>query len=100
MPRRTRQRGKPPLAPEQLDSWLAIKADGNAVAYFGKMDMGQGADVAIAQMVAEELDLPSERVSVVMGDTAPASTRAAPPARPACGMAACDCATLRPRRAA
>ena len=34
------------------------------------MDMGQGVDVAIAQIVAEELDVPFERVSVVMGDTA------------------------------
>ena len=61
---------KPPLAPDQLDSWLAIKSDGDVVAYFGKMDMGQGVDVAIAQIVAEELDVPLARVSVVMGDTA------------------------------
>jgi nicotinate dehydrogenase subunit B len=61
---------KPPLAPDQLDSWLAIKADGGVVAYFGKMDMGQGVDVAIAQIVAEELDVPLGRVEVVMGDTA------------------------------
>src|SRR6201982_864335 len=61
---------KPPLAPDQLDSWLAIKSDGNVVAYFGKMDMGQGVDVAIAQIVAEELDGPRGRVGVVMGDTA------------------------------
>src|SRR5215469_12294648 len=62
--------GKPPLAPDQLDSWLAIKTDGGVVAYFGKMDMGQGVDVAIAQIVADELDVPLARVSVVMGDTA------------------------------
>jgi nicotinate dehydrogenase subunit B len=61
---------KPPLAPNQLDSWLAIKADGDVIAYFGKMDMGQGVDVAIAQIVAEELDVPFARVGVVMGDTA------------------------------
>jgi len=61
---------KPPLSPDRLDSWLAVKADGYVVAYFGKMDMGQGVDVAIAQIVAEELDVPFERVSVVMGDTA------------------------------
>jgi CO/xanthine dehydrogenase Mo-binding subunit len=61
---------KPPLAPDQLDSWLAVKADGDVVAYFGKMDMGQGVDVAIAQIVAEELDMPFERVSIIMGDTA------------------------------
>jgi CO/xanthine dehydrogenase Mo-binding subunit len=60
---------KPPLAPDQLDSWLAVKSDGDVVAYFGKMDMGQGVDVAIAQIVAEELDVPFKRVSVVMGDT-------------------------------
>jgi len=61
---------KPPLAPDQLDSWLAIKSDGDVVAYFGKMDMGQGVDVAIAQIVAEELDVSFERVGIVMGDTA------------------------------
>src|SRR5690606_39020950 len=36
---------------------------------FGKMDMGQGVDTAIAQVVAEELDVDVERVEVVMGDT-------------------------------
>ena len=61
---------KPPLSPDRLDSWLAVKADGDVVAYFGKMDMGQGVDVAIAQIVAEELDVPFDRVNVVMGDTA------------------------------
>ena len=62
--------GKPPLMPDQLDSWIAVLPDGNVTAFFGKMDMGQGVDVAIAQMVAEELDVAFERVEVVMGDTA------------------------------
>jgi CO/xanthine dehydrogenase Mo-binding subunit len=62
--------GKPPLVPDQLDSWIAILPDGSVTAYFGKMDMGQGVDVAIAQIVAEELDVAFEKVSVVMGDTA------------------------------
>ncbi|HTP94465.1 MAG TPA: molybdopterin cofactor-binding domain-containing protein [Burkholderiales bacterium] len=61
---------KPPLTPDELDSWIAIRADGGATAFFGKMDMGQGVDVAIGQIVAEELDLPFERVDVVMADTA------------------------------
>jgi CO/xanthine dehydrogenase Mo-binding subunit len=61
---------KPPLAPDQLDSWIAILPDGNVTAFFGKMDMGQGVDVAIAQMVAEELDVALDKVNVVMGDTA------------------------------
>ena len=59
-----------PLDPTQLDSYLAIHRDGSATAFFGKIDGGQGTDVGIAQIVAEELDLPSDRVAVVMGDTA------------------------------
>jgi nicotinate dehydrogenase subunit B len=61
---------KPPLTPDQLDSFIAVHPDGSATAFFGKMDMGQGTDLGIAQIVAEELDLPLERVAVVMGDTA------------------------------
>lgn len=62
--------GKPPLLPQELDSWIAVHPDGRVTAFFGKTEMGQGVDVAIAQMVAEELDVAYERVSVVMGDTA------------------------------
>lgn len=62
--------GKPPLAPEELDSWVAILPDGRVNAYYGKVDLGQGLEVAIAQIVAEELDVAFEKVNVVMGDTA------------------------------
>jgi CO/xanthine dehydrogenase Mo-binding subunit len=62
--------GKPPLLPSELDSWIAVLPDGSVTAFFGKMDMGQGVDTAIAQMVAEELDVAVDKVSVVMGDTA------------------------------
>ena len=50
---------EPPLGPTQLDSYLAIMRDGSATVFFGKIDGGQGTDVGIAQIVAEELDLPS-----------------------------------------
>src|SRR5207247_284654 len=62
--------GKPPLLPDELDSWIAMRPDANDTACFGKMDMGQGVDVAIGQIGAEELDVRFERVNVVMGDTA------------------------------
>src|SRR6266513_3592104 len=62
--------GKPPLLPTELDSWVAITADGRATAFFGKMDMGQSLDIAIAQIVAEELDVAVDKVDVVMGDNA------------------------------
>ena len=61
---------RPPLLPDQLDSYLRIGADGKVTVFFGKMDMGQGVDTAIAQIVAEELDVPFERVGVLMSDTA------------------------------
>ena len=64
------QGAKPPLTPDQLSSYIAVNADGSVAAYFGKMDMGHGLHVAIAQMVAEELDVPFKRVTVFMGDTA------------------------------
>ncbi|MFM1885660.1 MAG: Nicotinate dehydrogenase subunit [Pseudomonadota bacterium] len=56
--------------PGQLDSWIAVLADGSVQAAFGKMDMGHGLEVAIAQVVAEELDVALASVTVVMGDTA------------------------------
>src|SRR5207249_4991596 len=61
---------KPLLLPDELDSWIAVTPDGSVTAFFGKMDMGQGVDVAIAQIVADELDVAFDRVTVVMGDTA------------------------------
>jgi nicotinate dehydrogenase subunit B len=61
--------GPKPLDPTQLDSYLAIHRDGSATVFFGKIDGGQGTDVGIAQIVAEELDLPADRVAVVMDDT-------------------------------
>jgi CO/xanthine dehydrogenase Mo-binding subunit len=61
--------GKPPLVPTELDSWIAVLPDGRVQAFFGKMDMGQSLDVAIAQIVADELDVAFERVEVLMGDT-------------------------------
>jgi CO/xanthine dehydrogenase Mo-binding subunit len=55
--------------PGELDSWLAILPDGSVQACFGKMDMGHALEVAIAQIVAEELDVPVASVAIVMGDT-------------------------------
>lgn len=62
--------GTLPPVPGELDSWIAILPDGGVKAFFGKMDMGQSLDVAIAQIVAEELDVSVDRVEVLMGDTA------------------------------
>jgi nicotinate dehydrogenase subunit B len=53
-----------------LDAWLRIEADGSATIFAGKVELGQGILVALAQMAAEELDLPLARVAMISGDTA------------------------------
>ena len=54
---------------EKLSSYISIERDGTVIGYYGKIDGGQGLETSIAQLVAEEIDVPWERVRVVMGDT-------------------------------
>jgi CO/xanthine dehydrogenase Mo-binding subunit len=61
--------GKPPLLPSELDSFIAVQEDGSVKVFFGKIDAGHGLGAGIAQIVAEELDVPFEAVTVLMGDT-------------------------------
>jgi CO/xanthine dehydrogenase Mo-binding subunit len=53
----------------QLDSWLAIAADGSVTAYTGKCELGQGMQTAQIQLVAEELGVPVSRIRLVQCDT-------------------------------
>jgi nicotinate dehydrogenase subunit B len=53
----------------QLDSWIAIAADGSVVAYTGKCELGQGLFTAQTQLVAEELSVPLNRVRLMQCDT-------------------------------
>ena len=52
-----------------LDAWIRIGADGNATVCTGKVEYGQGILTALAQIAAEELDLPLDRVRMISGDT-------------------------------
>src|ERR1700687_4685690 len=54
----------------RLDAWLRIDADGSATIFAGKVELGQGILTALAQIAAEELDLPLARVGILSGDTA------------------------------
>ncbi len=56
-------------ASRQLDDWLAILPDGSILAYSGKVEVGTGVRTALAQIVAEELEVPLDMVHMVMGDT-------------------------------
>ncbi|HEY6862862.1 MAG TPA: molybdopterin cofactor-binding domain-containing protein, partial [Burkholderiales bacterium] len=55
---------------QQLDAWLSVGGDGKVSVYTGKVELGTGVQTALAQLVADELDVPFERVHMVMGDTA------------------------------
>jgi len=55
--------------PTQLDSWLAVGADGSVTAYTGKCEFGQGMYTAQIQLVAEELSVPVSRVKLLQCDT-------------------------------
>ena len=58
------------LDPRELDSWIAVMRDGGVVMYTGKVDIGTGSRTALTQIVADELDVPFNRVTMAMGDTA------------------------------
>jgi CO/xanthine dehydrogenase Mo-binding subunit len=58
-----------PLDPADVDSFLAFHADGTVTIYTGKVDVGTGLRIAVAQMAAEELGIPAQRIAVVDGDT-------------------------------
>jgi nicotinate dehydrogenase subunit B len=53
----------------KLDGWLRINADGTATVFTGKVELGQGILTALAQIAAEELDLPLTRIKMISGDT-------------------------------
>jgi carbon-monoxide dehydrogenase large subunit len=48
---------------------VRIDADGGATVLIGSQSTGQGHRTAYAQLVAEQLDLPPERVRMIQGDT-------------------------------
>lgn len=68
--------GMPPALPRSLqqtpdlDRWLRINADETITVFTGKVEYGQGLKTAVAQIVAEELNVSLVRIHVVMADTA------------------------------
>jgi nicotinate dehydrogenase subunit B len=54
----------------QVDSWLAVAADGRVTAYTGKCELGQGMYTVQTQLVAEELSVPLHRIHLIQCDTA------------------------------
>jgi nicotinate dehydrogenase subunit B len=55
--------------PGNVDAWLGIDRSGTVSVHFGKVELGTGIATAIAQIVAEELDVPVTSVKVAVADT-------------------------------
>jgi nicotinate dehydrogenase subunit B len=54
----------------RLDTWLRIERDGTVTVFTGKVEIGMGVITGLAQIVAEELDVPIDRIRMITGDTA------------------------------
>jgi CO/xanthine dehydrogenase Mo-binding subunit len=57
------------MDPTVLDSWMAISKDGTVTVFTGKVELGTGVVTALAQIVAEELDVSFKKVYMDSGDT-------------------------------
>jgi len=55
--------------PKDYNAFLRIGEDGTVTCYTGKIEMGQGIITSLPQMMADELNVPIEKVKMVMGDT-------------------------------
>ena len=57
------------ISPTTSVANITIAADGSTTLYCGTIDMGQGSDTAMAQIVGEVLDIPAQSVRIVPRDT-------------------------------
>jgi nicotinate dehydrogenase subunit B len=58
-----------PSYPTDFNAYLRIGADGRTTCFVGKVELGQGSMTALAQLLAEELDVSLNTVDMIMGDT-------------------------------
>ena len=49
--------------------WLFIHADGSVTAHTGRIEMGQGLKTVLSNLVSQGLQLPPDKVRLVLGDT-------------------------------
>ncbi len=55
--------------PNDISAWLHIDADGHVKVFTGKVEVGQNIRTSLAQAVAEELRVPFDSITMIMGDT-------------------------------
>ncbi|WP_373057641.1 molybdopterin cofactor-binding domain-containing protein [Zunongwangia sp. H14] len=55
--------------PDRINAWLRVLEDGSVMVLTGKMELGQGIRIAVAQMAAEELNTHPDLVQVNLAET-------------------------------
>jgi nicotinate dehydrogenase subunit B len=55
--------------PKDYNAFLQIAEDGTVTCFTGKVELGQGIITSLPQMMADELNVPLEKVKMIMGDT-------------------------------
>jgi nicotinate dehydrogenase subunit B len=55
--------------PTDFNAYLRVGEEGRVTCFVGKVELGQGSMTSLAQLLAEELEVPLETVDMVMGDT-------------------------------
>jgi nicotinate dehydrogenase subunit B len=68
---------QPVLKPTELGLFIALCDNGDFYAFNGHVDLGTGIQTALAQIVAEELNLRLDQLRMVLGDTARAPNQGA-----------------------
>src|ERR1700754_4637413 len=61
--------GPAAIDPRLIDSWIAVHADGAGTVKTGKVELGQGTGTVALQLVADELDVPVDKIRLVQSDT-------------------------------
>ncbi|HEV2133360.1 MAG TPA: molybdopterin cofactor-binding domain-containing protein [Terracidiphilus sp.] len=56
--------------PQNISAWIHIAPDSRVTVFTGKVEVGQNIRTSLAQQVAEELGVPFDSITMVMGDTA------------------------------
>ncbi len=62
-------RGQARAGVADVNSWLHLAADGRVTAFTGKVELGQHIRTSLSQAVADELCVPLDAITFVMGDT-------------------------------
>jgi nicotinate dehydrogenase subunit B len=70
IPAQAQHRGVSQATADDFNAYLRIGEDGRVSCFTGKIEMGQGIVTSLAQMLADELEVPLDSVDMVMGDTA------------------------------